>query len=157
MEELKDKAPRNRREMHLLTLPLLTTGMQGRRRRAGIIVDEGVPVLEKLAEEFCVDIVLIAFEESIYSMLQAYRKKRQLKSFDILSEADIRKAKELALLAENKSLSLFLGAGCSIGAGLPSWGVLLEKIAAHAKMSKEDTDRLWNLSLLNQAKLLENR
>lgn len=54
-------------------------------------------------------------------------------------------------------LSLFVGAGVSIGAGLPSWGSLLGLIAKEARMSKEDVDRMWSLGFLDQARLLENR
>lgn len=47
-------------------------------------------------------------------------------------------------------LSLFVGAGVSVGAGLPTWGTLLEAIAKEASLSKEDTSRLWALPFLDQ-------
>lgn len=54
-------------------------------------------------------------------------------------------------------LSLFIGAGVSIGAGLPSWGSLLENMAKEAGLSPADIDRMWSLSFLDQARLLERR
>jgi hypothetical protein len=58
---------------------------------------------------------------------------------------------------ERGVLSLFIGAGVSVGAGLPTWGTLLEAIAKEAQMSKDDTNRLWSLPFLDQARLLAAR
>jgi hypothetical protein len=150
--------PRNRRAKYLFSVPLLLTGMGGLRQAAGSVVEALVPTLEELADRYCVDLVLIVVEESVYSMVQTFRKRHSVKTrFHQLHAADKVKAEELALLGEKGLLSLFVGAGVSVGAGLPTWGALLEEIAKEAALSKEDTDRLWTLGFLDQAQFLAGR
>lgn len=149
--------PKNRRERYLLALPLIATGFAGMRSKAGKILDALLPELERLVVETRADIVLVLWEQPIYSMVQAYRKQRREDSFAILSAEDRVKADELADFAHAGLLSLFIGAGVSIGAGLPSWGSLLELIAQDAGMTKPEIDRMWSLGFLDQARLLERR
>jgi hypothetical protein len=70
----------------------------------------------------------------MYSMVQSHRRRMSLQNFSLLSVSDRIKAEELAEYAQRGLLSLFIGAGVSIGAGLPSWGALLEKIAKVRKV-----------------------
>jgi hypothetical protein len=156
--EAKGTAPRNRRAKYLFSVPLLLTGMGGMRGSAGEVVKVVCPHLEQLAASSGVDIVLVVVEEAVYSMLQTFRRRNSAKeSFAVLLPEDKVKAEELAQLGERGLLSLFVGAGVSVGAGLPTWGTLLEAIAKEAQMSKDDTNRLWSLPFLDQARLLAAR
>lgn len=98
-QELSGTKPRNRRERHLLALPLLATGFAGMRNKAGSILNRLLPELERLVIETKMDIVLVLWEQPIYSMVQAYRKDRREDSFPCLSPADRMKADELAEFA----------------------------------------------------------
>jgi hypothetical protein len=150
--------PRNRRQKYLFSTPLLLTGMGGMRSSAGAVAQVLCPHLEALAARTGVDIVLVVVEEAVFSMLQTWRRRNcGPGSFALLSPEDKCKAEELALLGEKGVLSLFVGAGVSVGAGLPTWGTLLEAIAKEAGMNKEDTSRLWSLPFLDQARLLAGR
>ncbi len=156
--EASKTAPRNRRSKYIFSLPLLMTGLGGMRGNAGEVVKVVCPHLEELAAKTGIDLVLIVVEEPIYSMLQTFRRRNAAsESFALLSPEDKVKAEELASLGERGLLSLFIGAGVSVGAGLPTWGTLLEAIAKEAGMSKEDTSRLWSLPFLDQARLLAGR
>ncbi len=129
--------PRNRRQKYLFSTPLLLTGMGGMRSSAGAVAQVLCPHLEALAARTGVDILLVVVEEAVFSMLQTWRRRNcSPESFALLSAEDKCKAEELALLGEKGVLSLFVGAGVSVGAGLPTWGTLLEAIAKEAAMSK---------------------
>ena len=52
---------------------------------------------------------------------------------------------------------MFLGAGVSMGAGMPSWGALLTELATRANMTEEDSTKLKALPYLDQAKIIEMR
>ena len=59
----------------------------------------------------------------------------------------------LALLLLNGGTSLFLGAGVSINAGLPTWSALIDLLAIELAISDEDRDSLARLNPLEAASL----
>jgi NAD-dependent SIR2 family protein deacetylase len=63
----------------------------------------------------------------------------------------------LARLLLNGQTSLFLGAGVSIDAGLPSWSQLIELLAAELAISPPDRASLASLNPLEAASLLAAR
>lgn len=73
-------------------------------------------------------------------------------------EKFIRKTKEereisIAYIADEvikKRLTIFVGAGCSISAGLPSWGDLINEIRKESKIKTFDKDLLLIASLLEK-------
>ncbi len=74
------------------------------------------------------DIVIVCYDRSDYAALQ-YRPKRLELSSAALSDKQLKVADRLGERARAGRLVLFLGAGVSIPAGLPSWGELIEKLA----------------------------
>jgi hypothetical protein len=67
-------------------------------------------------------------------------------------------ADTLARHALRGDLALFLGAGVSMAAGLPSWGGLLDLLAKHAGMTGDERAALADLrSALDQATVVERR
>ena len=60
-------------------------------------------------------------------VIQERRKEKKI-TWSQLSEENKECAKKLADKAKRNSLCLFLGAGTSIPAGMPSWGGLLELV-----------------------------
>ena len=63
----------------------------------------------------------------------------------------------LALLLLNGQTSLFLGAGVSINAGLPSWAALIDLLALELAISPEDRKSLARLNPLEAASLCAAR
>jgi hypothetical protein len=63
----------------------------------------------------------------------------------------------LALLLLNGQTSLFLGAGVSINAGLPSWATLIDLLALELAISPEDRTSLARLNPLEAASLCAAR
>jgi hypothetical protein len=107
------------------------------------------------------DIMLVTNDTTVYQAALACRL-REFEFTEVWKEVDIprqlrRRAEELVGFAQREELVLFLGAGCSVSAGLPQWGQLLEDIANIAGLSEEELDHLWKLNHLDQARILERR
>ena len=56
----------------------------------------------------------------------------------------------LAEFARNDQLALFIGAGVSVGAGLPTWGQLLDSLGKESGMTKAEIDLLAKMNFLDQ-------
>jgi NAD-dependent SIR2 family protein deacetylase len=70
-----------------------------------------------------IDVAIVCVERSAYAALQAQRDEM---FWPELSEAQRQEATNLGNEAKEGSLALFLGAGVSLAAGLPSWQKLIE-------------------------------
>ena len=119
----------------LLCSPVLGSGGGGGGDLTGDITKALLTLFTTfVAENDDVDICLVAADEATFVQCQLVRRAMYTKSytlypnFSILSEEKKSQAKDLASLASKKELSLFIGAGCSIGAGCPSWLSLLGMI-----------------------------
>jgi hypothetical protein len=117
---------------YLLCLPVLGTGGGGAADVTGNIVRGLLKVFAELVKENDdLDICLVAADEATFVQCQRGREelmehnKNIFPSFQILNAQKRKEATDLANLAAKKELSLFMGAGCSIGAGCPSWFELL--------------------------------
>ena len=64
---------------------------------------------------------------------------------------------QLQAKASKRRLGLLIGAGISVPSGLPSWGGLLNKLAARAGFSEAEQGALSNLGFLDQPTLIEER
>ncbi|KAI2514357.1 SIR2-like domain [Fragilaria crotonensis] len=124
--EYKDKKPKNRRERHLLALPVIGTGGGGAKYMTGEIIENLLHVLNKFVSTHKVDCVLVAADEATYAHAQTARQEAPS---SILNLEKINAAQDLAELAASGQLSLFLGAGTSIPSGLPNWEGLLKAIS----------------------------
>ena len=127
---------RNGRAKHLLALPVIGTRFGGKRHFAGDVVRALVPALQALATAKDVDIALVTNDEPTYASAQAQR------GIDPSAWPDLdnrlwRMGENLASVAANGDLVLFIGAGVSKNAGLPDWGGLLRGLAREAGMNDE--------------------
>lgn len=156
------KPPLFDRAKSLLALPIVGTGKGGAAEQAGEVVQELLPQLENFVakrfqgdREF--DVVLVCKRASSYAAAQAERVHRKSWPID-LTDAQRKEADLLAQHALAGRLALFLGAGISIAAGLPSWHDLLKTLAQEAGMSDKECQALSDLkNAMDQATIIERR
>lgn len=115
----------------LIGVPLVGTGAGGRHHVRGEVVKA---VVDRLLDELThtdVDVVLVLREAGDYAAAQQARFRKlgseQWPDLDKRHEAAV---SALSQEADAGSLVLFLGAGVSMGAGLPSWAELLDRLLA---------------------------
>eukprot|EP00301_Raphidiophrys_heterophryoidea_P007460 c12888_g1_i4.p1 GENE.c12888_g1_i4~~c12888_g1_i4.p1 ORF type:complete len:770 (-),score=192.16 c12888_g1_i4:90-2399(-) len=65
--------------------------------------------------------------------------------------------KRLAALAARGDLALFIGAGVSVGCGLPLWKDLLHNLAQDANMTPKEVAEVDTMNALDAAKIIEGR
>ncbi len=157
--DLMHRPPRNHRARPLVALPLVGTGYGGKRREAGAVARELLPVLYEAAATTEIDIALVMIEGGAYSAAQSERAARWTdRAFSSLDAEALEVGRRLARRAALGRLVLFLGAGVGTAAGLPGWDALLEELAEHrANMSEQDRRALMELSHLDRARVIESR
>ncbi|MFI5509110.1 SIR2 family NAD-dependent protein deacylase [Mycobacterium sp. NPDC051804] len=150
-----------------IAVNLIGSGRGGGSQRKGDLVGGLVRSLDCLAKDNGVDIVLVTFGAKQYAAAQ--RARRQLIGVDDDAlEAHwpltsprraelISCGRELASKAVRSHLVLFLGAGCSSGAGLPLWNALLGRLANSAGIPEESLRLLSEKDPRDQASIVESR
>ena len=104
---------------------------------------ELLPVLYRAASTHNIDICLVLNDRSKFAAVQVLRKRLGVTEW--LSE-DLRKhARTLAEHAKHGELVLFLGAGVSAGAGLPTWSALIDDIAQAAGFTTDERRQLHSM------------
>lgn len=146
----------------LLALPVVGTGYGGAAEMAGEVVQELLPRLKAFAARTfpggaTFDVALVCFDAATHAAAQAERVRSADWPTD-LTDSHRAEADRLAGHALRGELALFLGAGVSVAAGLPSWGGLLTELAVRAGMAADERDALGELrSALDQATVVERR
>jgi NAD-dependent SIR2 family protein deacetylase len=154
-QALEGKQPSNRRHKPLLALPVIGAGQAGGAHLAGEIVKHLLPVLYDFTRTHEMDVALVMKEGAQYAAAQAVRSSLMGEdAWPELGDPLRRHVEHLAYRAFRSELVLFLGAGVSQAAGLPSWGELLEKLAG--KGIAEDPD-FKSLAPLDQARIIKKR
>ena len=153
--------PRCARATHLLAMPVVGTGTGGARGSSGYMIEELLRLLHSYVGEHAVDVALVVKSTRMFSAAQAYRRQqqRQVQWEATLGPRLCAAAAELAALASKEQLGLFLGAGASVGAGLPRWQALLTALAERddVPLSAEEVGQLATLSFEDQASVLSAR
>ena len=110
-------------------------------------------VCAELAAEHQVDIAIVTPDRAAHAAAQYLRTQSRSPANWNLSDGLLAEAKRLGMLASSsRELALFLGAGVSIPAGLPSWDNLIKELSDGRLEAKESS-----LSALDQAQLIELR
>lgn len=155
-ERVKRREPYHHRARHLLALPLVGTGFGGASQAAGDVVRLLLGALREEANAAGVDVALVLHEGPAFAAVQAERLAEVDRWFGELHAGEREAADGLARKAREGDLVLFVGAGVSQGAGLPSWNAMLCEIAAE-EAGVGDLDAFRSLSELDQAALLARR
>jgi len=148
------------RPRRLVALPLVGTGQGGKAREAGAVLERLLPMLRSEAERLTIDIALVVRRPAAFHAAQAIRRRSEEADgwTDKLGPTLIASAQRLAELAGAGRLVLFLGAGVSVGAGLPAWGELLSMLTTDLGIVPGGTDKEeWaKLSYLDIAQLIQS-
>ena len=157
----KRPAPLHGRARHLLALPLVGTGGGGGARYSGEVMRLLLPALQRAAQSsgqsgFPIDVALVLLEGPAWAAAQNERLVAGEPAWAALPPSLSSIADSLALRARRGDLVLFLGAGVSKPAGLPSWTDLLKALAVD-RLPDTEVRELQDLSELDRAALIERR
>lgn len=146
----------------LLALPVVGTGHGGGSHEAGIVLQALLRVLSDAVGQIDADVALVAYSRDQLAAAQHERRKlmssgRHGSDWSVLPDRLRATARSLAELSANGQLVLFLGAGVSVGAGLPTWQGLLDGLAEEAGLDPQAQKALKGLSVLDQAHVLQVR
>lgn len=153
---LAARPPRHARARHLLALPIVGTGHGGARRHTGEVLRDLLPRLYEAAREHDLDVALVTNEQASFAAAQAERL-RVADAWAGLPEPLRVEGLRLARLAAHGKLVLFVGAGVSVGAGLPTWPQMLARLAVEAGLRPEERAGLERLDALDRARIVEGR
>lgn len=142
----------NGRARRLVAMPILGIAGGGLGGRRGEVVKTLLQELGRASRDLNLDVVLVTPDPSVYAAAQHVRRENVDWPF---TEQILEDAKRLGRLARDGELALFMGAGVSIPAGLPTWDGLLERLAVEA--GTEITEDFQGLTPIDQAQLLERR
>lgn len=148
----------DRRERRLIALPLVGTRAGGARAVSGEMTTGLIRVLIEVASETGMDIALVTHTDAAYAAAQATRRRREQAGDQLwaaLSPDLEATARSLAQHAQAGELVLFLGAGVSVPAGLPTWNALLAGLARDVDYPAERRAQLLALPAVDAARLIE--
>ena len=139
-----------------LAVNVAGSGRGGSEHDKGQLFETIVPALDEAAQRFDVDVVLVCWGLKQYAAAQRVRRRQDITPISD-SDATERSASNLAGFARRSELVLFIGAGVSMGAGLPSWRGLLESLGRLATPPLTDFTRISELDVRDQAHILSKR
>jgi hypothetical protein len=144
--------PAHGRARRLVGLPALGTGWGGAAGERGALLQQLLPVLREAAAEHGFDVALVLRGPS--DLAAAQRVRRGEDGGWELPEHLRRLAERLGEQARRGQLAVFIGAGVSAAAGLPTWEQLLEELAGRTGLDDDLRAGLSRLPPQDSAALL---
>ena len=141
--------PGRNRTKPVVALPVLGIAGGGLDSERGEVLRTLLAGMAKAAENLDLDIAVVTPDVAVYGAAQHVRR---VTGTWPLPDEQLSEARVLGELARKGDLALFLGAGVSIPAGLPTWGQLLEKLAKKSEIPIDEGFR--RLTALDQAQYL---
>lgn len=117
--------PHRNRQLPLIAIPTLGVSGGGLASVRGQLIRRLLQQARESAEQHEVDIVMVALNRADHAAFQHLRRELHPLSNDTALD---RTARSLATKARSGQLALFIGAGVSMSAGLPSWTDLLDTL-----------------------------
>lgn len=159
-EKLRGKPAANHRRRTLLALPVVGTGAGGGSAEAGAVIKHLVRVLLETVQTVDADVVIVTHTGDQFAAVQKARRElvgSETDPWAMLPDHLRQEGDGLAAHANAGQLVLFLGAGVSVGAGLPTWNGLLEALAQRAGLTDDERKALNELQVLDQARIIRDR
>ena len=162
-EDLQGEAATTGRPLPLLALPLVGTGFGGGAAISGHVTKAVIDVVAEETARSGVDTCVVCWEDAPYAALQRARadllhdQPDASAGWSDLEPHLVATADALGQHALDGSLVLFLGAGLSMGAGLPNWSQLLDDLAVAAGVDNDQRTALAGLPELDRARIIEGR
>ncbi|MGY1694772.1 SIR2 family NAD-dependent protein deacylase [Geodermatophilus sp. SYSU D00814] len=144
--------PVHGRARRLVGLPALGTGWGGAAGRRGDLIRQLLPVLREAADEHGFDVALVLRGSSDLAAAQRIRRGEGT-GWDLPQPLCVL-AEQLGERARRGQLALFIGAGVSAAAGLPTWEQLLGELAGHSGLGEDLREGLSRLPPQDAAALL---
>lgn len=146
-------ARRPSRARGLVGLPLVGVGAAGFAGHRAEVIRKLLTLLrEAVAFDGAPDVALVLFHRSDYDVVQS---RRTVEDFPAIRAELASAVDTLAGRARAHELVVFLGAGVSIAAGLPSWGGLIDQLARRSDLTPEQRVDLARLSAPDAAAVIE--
>jgi hypothetical protein len=144
--------PVHGRARRLVGLPALGTGWGGAAGRRGELLQQLLPVLREAADQHEFDVALVLPGASDLAAAQRIRREAD-GGWDLPDE--LREiAEQLGERARRGQLAVFIGAGVSAAAGLPTWEALVDELAEQSGLDDELGEGLAKLPPQDAAALL---
>jgi hypothetical protein len=144
--------PVHGRARRLVALPALGTGWGGAAGQRGTLLQRLLPVLREAADAHDVDVALVLRGPSDLAAAQRVRRA-EAGSWDLPGHL-WELAEDLGERAARGQLAVFVGAGVSAAAGLPTWEQLLDELAERSGLDDALRAGLSRLPAQDAAALL---